>query len=328
MLERLIADEQLPDGLLGANKGEMAEKQVYDLLKDYYNKKKGAALIINNNTLAHPDATRKEITQDDGKQEADFVIVDKDIQTLINIEVKKFLGKEPKKAKKEWPKEKVKKQMRKVREILGDAFQSDIKGPWKIVSIIFYLESEPELKICSSCKDYITKGKSELLDTLENLHAKRKAAVANLTTYVYDFLLICKFILFCCPVISLPVLGNLSKIIQDSIVEKSGTRKNIAIYCFPTPQQRGVLCHPWLIFAAPFGSGKTLLMIVKAIELADAGEEVLFLVFASGLGSDKKTLLCLDLEEKFKNHPQIKVQMLHFYNGKTDNFKGMYYLKF
>merc|ERR1712008_294016 len=163
MLEKLIADEQVPEGLKASNKGEMAEKQVYDFLKDYYSKKKGAALVINNNTLAHPDATKKEINKDEGKQEADFVIVDKDIQTLINIEVKTFLGKDPEKPKKDWPKEKVKKQMRKVREIVGDAFQSGIKGPWKMVSIIFYIESEPELNICSSCKDYIAKGKRGLL---------------------------------------------------------------------------------------------------------------------------------------------------------------------
>ena len=328
MLESLLADEQVPEGLRGDNKGEMAEKQVYDLLKEHYSNKKGAALIIQNNTLAHPDATKKEIADGKGQQEADFLVVDKDIQTLINIEVKTFLGKhhDPEKPEKDWPKEKVKKQMSKVREIVGDAFQSDIKGPWKIVSIVFYLESEPELNICSSCKDYITKGKSKLLNALEKLHAKRKAEVANLTKYVIDFVTICKFLLFCCPVISLPVLGNLSKVIKDSIVKKSGTRENIGIYCFPTPQQRGVLCHPWLIFAAPFGSGKTLFMIVKAIELADAGEGVLFLVFVDGdiRGSDKKTLLCLDLEEKFKNHPQIKVQIVQFKDGKTDNLKGMH----
>ena len=46
MLESLLADEQVPEGLRGDNKGEMAEKQVYDLLKDYYSEKKGAALII------------------------------------------------------------------------------------------------------------------------------------------------------------------------------------------------------------------------------------------------------------------------------------------
>ena len=73
-------------------------------------------------------STKKEIASDKGKQEADFIIVDKEIQSLINVEVKTFLGKYPglEKRKEDWPKEKVKKQMRKVREILGDSFQFDI----------------------------------------------------------------------------------------------------------------------------------------------------------------------------------------------------------
>merc|ERR1719464_2401297 len=66
-------------------------------------------------------------------------------------------------------------------------------------------------------------------------------------------------------------------------------------------------------------------MIAKAIELAENGEDVLFLVFVDGSihGSDKKTLLCMDLEEKFKNHPQIKVQMVLFSDGKSDNLKDI-----
>ena len=141
-----------------------------------------------------------------------------------------------------------------------------------------------------------------------------------------DFVIICKFLLFCCPLVALPVLGNLPKMIQESIVKRSGTRENILIWCFPTPQQRAVLLLHWLIFAAPFGSGKTLLMTAKAIELADAGEGVLFLVFVDGCwdGSDKKTLLCLDLDEKFKNHPLIKVKMVPFDDGDLDNLKGKY----
>ena len=64
-------------------------------------------------------------------------------------------------------------------------------------------------------------------------------------------------------------------------------------------------------------------MIVKAIELAENGEEVLFLVFVDERwDSEKKTLLCLDLEEKFKNHPKIKVQMVPFEDWGTDNLKG------
>ena len=41
--------------------------------------------------------------------------------------------------------------MYKVREILGDAFQEDIKGPWKIVSIIYCLELDPQFMNCLKC---------------------------------------------------------------------------------------------------------------------------------------------------------------------------------
>ena len=68
-------------------------------------------------------------------------------------------------------------------------------------------------------------------------------------------------------------------------------------------------------------------MLIKAIELAENGEDVLFLIFAPSRNPtaepDKKTLLCLDLEEKFKNHSNITVRMIPFADSKTDNFKGI-----
>ena len=124
---------------------------------------------------------------------------------------------------------------------------------------------------------------------------------------------------------SLPVMGNLPNAVQEAVL-KSGSRDNIALWCFPTPEQRGILLNPWLVFAAPFGSGKTLFMMLKAIELAEEEEgEVIFLLFSHGeitSDPDKKTLLCLDLEEKFKNHNKIKVKSVPFIDGKKDNLKG------
>ena len=110
-LENLMEkNPDLPRGILADSQGEMAEKEVYDFLHEYYGKKKGAALVINNNILVHPNATKKEINDlGTGKQEADFLIADKDSQILINIEVKQFLGKYPSKLEKDWPTTKVKK---------------------------------------------------------------------------------------------------------------------------------------------------------------------------------------------------------------------------
>ena len=232
----------------------------------------------------------------------------------------------------DWSINKVKRQMKKVRDILGDSFQADIKGPWKIVSMIYCIEIDTEYKNCQQCpkcKDFIAQGKYKLLEKLEKLHEKRKAEVANIKKFTDDFITICKFLLFCCPVMSLPVMGNLPNAVQEAVL-KSGSRDNIALWCFPTPEQRGILLYPWLVFAAPFGSGKTLFMMLKAIELAEAGEKVLFLIFvnaAAVINLGKKTLLCLDLEEKFKNYDKIKVKMVPFIDGRKDNLKGMYSLK-
>ena len=295
---------------------------VYDVLKENYGQKKDAALVINNLKMFRVDASKKN-----NEHEADFLIANYATQTLISLEVKKFLGKLKKpKSEKDWPTTKVKQQLKKIREILGETFQEDVKGPWKIVSLAFCLEIDQDIKDCLKCKDFIACGKEELIEKLDKIEAARRAEVENVKKCPEDFVIICKFLLFCCPLVALPVLGNLPKMIKDSIVNRSGSRENILIWCFPTPQQRAVLFLHWLIFAAPFGSGKTLLMTAKAIELADAGEEVLFLVFVDGRwdGSDKKTLLCLDLEEKFKNHPLIKVKMVPFVDGKTDNLKGTY----
>ena len=310
------------EGSADANAGEMAEKVAYDVLKKYYGQKKDAALVINNLKMFRVDASKKN-----NEHEADFLIANYATQTLISLEVKKFLGK-PKitNPNKEMPTTKVKQQLKKIREILGETFQEDVKGPWKIVSLAFCLEIDQDIKGCLKCKDFIACGKEELIEKLDKIEAARRAEVKNVNKCPEDFVIICKFLLFCCPLVALPVLGNLPKMIQESIVKRSGTRENILIWCFPTPQQRAVLFLHWLIFAAPFGSGKTLLMTAKAIELADAGEKVLFLVFVDGRihGSDKKTLLCLDLEEKFKNHPNIKVTMVPFVNGNSDNLKGTY----
>ena len=104
--------------------------------------------------------------------------------------------------------------------------------------------------------------------------------------------------------VALPVGGNLTTAVREAI-EKAGSRDNIYIWCYPTPGQRAILSNTKIVFASPFGSGKTLFMVVKAIELADKGENVLFLIFidAEAVPSKTKPLLYYDLEESSRNTP-------------------------
>merc|ERR1740129_2414049 len=76
------------EGAADANAGEMVEKVAYDLLKEYYGQKKDAALIINNLKMFRVDASKNN-----NEHEADFLIANYATQTLISLEVKKFLGK-------------------------------------------------------------------------------------------------------------------------------------------------------------------------------------------------------------------------------------------
>ena len=301
-----------------ANDGEMAEKIVDETLREHYGATNDAVLIINNLKMFKFDATKKEIANGDGQQEADFIVVNNANLTIMNIEVKQKLGKYNNKPEKEWPSTKVKKQLDSIKKILGDTFQADTKGPWKIISVVFCLEMDPEFRNCSNCNKFIAEGKEELLQLLKYIDIRSDLKFKH----PEEFVNFCKLLLFCCPVVQLPVGGNLTKAIQEAI-KKSGTCENILIWCFPTPYQRSFLKFSKLIFASPFGSGKTLFMTNKAIELAKMGQEVMFLLFvdANNVTTNIKSLLMLDLEEKFKKYPKVHVKMVPFVDGRRNNFE-------
>ena len=87
----------------------------------------------------------------------------------------------------------------------------------------------------------------------------------------------------------------------DDAIQEAGSYENIITWCFPTPEQRKILYKPKIIFLSPWGSGKTMFMVWKSIELAKEKQKVLFILFKNGK-SNKETLLYLDLEEKFEKY--------------------------
>ena len=96
---------------------------------------------------------------------------------------------------------------------------------------------DQEIRDCQKCKEFVAEGKEELLKILQKIDSLRKEEISNETKHPEDFVLFCKFLMFCCPVVPLPIGGNLAKVIQNAI-EKSGSKENILIFCFPTPEQR------------------------------------------------------------------------------------------
>ena len=82
-----------------------------------------------------------------------------------------------------------------------------------------------------------------------------------------------------------------------------------------------ILDEPYLVFVACWGSGKTLLMMTKAMELNELGQKVLILVFLNGkeIEEGQKSLLILDLEEKLKEYQNVTVKGVRYTEKNTDD---------
>ena len=302
--------------------GDLAEKEAYFVLRKYFQQKDEVVIVIHR--LEMHLLAKKFRKQPNDNCEMDFIIVNFTHSYIMNLEVKNLLG--TKKYKKGLSSmEVVSQQIKKCQNCLEDWFSVDLEGSWHFIGAIFCLKLEQNLTFCNVCQPYIIVGEDELFEKMDALSLEcqnqRRSCIFNNSPETLKTLACCLF--YCCPVVELPLKGSHASLVQKSL-EKSGSIDNIKLWCFPTPQQRLILNHDKLIFSAPWGSGKTMLMIAKAIELAKLGRKVCFLIFNVGIIScDKKTLLSFEIKEKLKDYETIKVESIPFYNGHDHCFQDI-----
>ena len=111
--------------------GDLTEKEVYEALKDYFGKRKESVLVINGNELP------VVLGDTSKKQEMDFIIVNFTKQYLMNIEVKKFLGK----GENFNSAIKAREQVETNKKIIEDSFGADLKGDWNYIPMQFFPEN-------------------------------------------------------------------------------------------------------------------------------------------------------------------------------------------
>ena len=105
----------------------------------------------------------------------------------------------------------------------------------------------------------------------------------------------------------------------SSKIDAASTAENIELWMSFTPDQYSILGLCFVVFVACWGSGKTLLMFHKAIQISKKGEKVLFLVFnADSKVAGHQTLLALRLTEQFKDH-NIDIKSVSFIDGADNN---------
>ena len=141
--------------------------------------------------------------------------------------------------------------------------------------MVFTLKLDDKLdRSCDHCNLFIACGKEELLDKLKNIYLQIiKRGFVKIPPK--EFKTIAKYLMFCSSVVALPTGGNFNKAVMKA-VEEAGSVKNIRIWCYLTPDQRMILYQSHIVFLSCWGTGKTLLMISKAIEIANNEENVLF----------------------------------------------------
>ena len=264
-----------------------------------------------------------QASKGENEQEADFLIINYSKQYICNIEVKNT-SKKGRQKKKIAAIKKAQQQGEKIRTIFEDWFPH-LRGKWKFVSMIVCEHMHGILKNCSDCIDNISTCK-DLPEKLKSMDEKMPLA-SKKEKHPDDLKDLFKNLLYLTPKIALPVRGNQVRAVQKA-VQEAGSYENIRLWAYPNPQQRQIkFDEKKLILLGPWGCGKTLFLTAEAIKEAEKGNNVLYLFFAHSAHclqtSTKKSLLALDLEEKFKEYEKIQVKTVFFTDGKNNNLMDL-----
>ena len=118
-------------------------------------------------------------------------------------------------------------------------FGADISDNWRFVSIVFTMNLEESLRSCDYCKLFINHGEDELYYAIFRIHYYTwlsnivKSFLTKLNCLfkvpVEEFKTISKYLLFCSPVLALPIGGNYANAVVDAI-KSAGSLKNIKLF--------------------------------------------------------------------------------------------------
>ena len=294
-------------GMVDSAFGDHMEKIIYDSLVQFYQQVKQTVLVIKGIDLIKISNHRKSRSN---FREVDFLVVNHTVGYILKIEVKKtYHHGKPETMKK------LKQQLKEQNEFIRDWFGTYCSAGWRYVSV-FFAQTLKDFTPDQSCEcmKYFAVGKIQFIEVLQELHEVFNAN--NTILPVEEFKTMMKLLLYCSSNSILP-FGKTYFYKLEGAVEKQGSLNNIKTWCFPTPEQKQILDKNHVYFYATWGTGKTLLMTWKSLELAKLKEKVLFLIFND---MERETLLYFDLQRKFENHDNIKVAMFSRYSETNGGF--------
>ena len=312
-------------------KKEVSEAEVFHGIDEYFQLKNESVIIFTN------------IEVNDEK-EKDAVIVNLTRGYILLVEVKNFL------TDRKYTNQKYSSIQKGVKQ-LNEAHQTlkricNLKNEWMVIKMLFGMDKEPLLYICSQCHPFVATSKetkfSKLMETIINHSA---IDIKKDFTFCDDFYKIIRELLPTRLRIASDVTDLFSSSMKSSILEgiksnvkQAGRVENIAFW---SNNQIDIVQNSlWLrrVLFVPhktgYSTGKTLLMAHCAKQLSRRGEKVLWISTNSEilshvskiLGfSPVKSIQHMNLEKCFQNEKNIELTMFPFdtpYDQKATAFEN------
>ena len=170
-------------------------------------------------------------------------------------------------------------QMKAQKDFISDWLGKICSQNWAFISVLC-TEKTNNYQHDPNCKrnisKYIVTNEKELENLIVDLQERQQSKVS-----IEEFKTMAKILLYLSPN-SMLEFGRTFYEKTNKAMEVQGSEETIKFWCFPTIQQKEMLDNSsHLLFWAPWGAGKTLMMTWKTMELAKTlkGEKILFLIY-------------------------------------------------
>lgn len=270
----------------GTLQGDMAERKVFDQLKNHFDFHKDACLILHSHYFL----------QGNNAPEKDFIILNLSKGYIMIIEVKataKYFAK-------------AKDQLKDSRERVQALFNTfeHMSNEWKYVGVCYIDNGD-----CGFYNGFVIHGFDEFLTSFKNIEDKvsrnhTEDWVPN--EHIQEFVAISKQLLYQAQGKREPLLRKsaiVNQISQD--LDKASVPENIFFW---TPEQFSIVqsMHiDYMCLMGYYGTGKTILLVERAEQLSRDPQNMVYFFVDCSYG--KKQLLH-HFERKFAGKPNIKVK--------------------
>ena len=145
-------------------KANLIEKEVRDVVTDYYKQSNGTAVVI----VHGLDMLILDGPRGENKQEIDFLIINYSKQYVLNIEVKRSLTNAQVRRRGKSVIKKAKEQIQRIKKLIEDWFPH-LKGTWKFCSMLYCKFRDESVMNCTHCVDFIAKTPEELMTKIKRM---------------------------------------------------------------------------------------------------------------------------------------------------------------